>query len=72
MSLGVTLTQDDLKAIRRLFEQRWSAEIKNWKERGTDYCMWFVTCPDKKNIIITVTGQNLATTIDKALRKALD
>ena len=72
MSLGVTLTQDDLKAIRRLFEQRWTAEIMNWKERDTDYCMWFVRCPDKTGQHITTTGQSLATTIDRALSKALD
>ena len=72
MSLGVTLTQDDLKAIRRLFEQRWTADIRNWKERDTDYCMWFVSCPDKQGHHITETGQSLATTIDKVLSKALD
>jgi len=72
MILGVVLTTQDLEAIRELFEKRWMADIKNWKERDTDYCMWFVRCPDKRGSYITETGISLAETIDRVLRKALN
>lgn len=71
MSVGVTLSVDDLQAIARLYRLRWSGEIKNWKERDTDYCMWFVSCPDSRNSLIIETGQSLANTIDKLLQRAL-
>jgi len=69
MSVGVKLTNIDLQAIKKLYEVRWSAEIRNWKERDTDYCMWLVSCPDVRNCIITETGQSLADTITKLLQR---
>ena len=71
MSIGVTLTDKDLEAIRKLYTIRWSADIKNWKERDTDYCLWIVTCPDQRNTSITETGQSLSDTIERLLNSAL-
>lgn len=45
--VGVKLSTKDLQAIAKLYEIRWSADIRNWKERDTDYCLWLVSCPDK-------------------------
>ena len=72
MCIGVPLSEDDLQAISKLYRVRWYGEIKNWKERGTDYCMWFVTCPDKNNNLIAETGQSLSETIDRLLQRALE
>ena len=72
MSVGVTLTQKDLEAIRELYFKRWTAEISNWKEPNTDYCLWFVHCPNKTGALITETGNSLAETIDKLLQRALE
>ena len=70
MTIGVQLTQEDLKAVEKLFKVRWAAGIRNWKERETDYCIWLVSCPDKKGNYITETGQSLADTINVLLDKA--
>ena len=67
--MGVSLTQEDLEAIKRLYADRWYAEIKNWQERDTDYCIWFVTCHNSKGSLITKTGHSLASVIDKVLAK---
>ena len=72
MSVGVSLSNDDLIAIKRLYEVRWSGDIKNWKERGTDYCLWFVSCPNSKGQTISATGQSLAIVIDNLLLQALE
>ena len=72
MSVGVNLSFDDLQAVLRLYNLRWWAEIKNWKERNTDYCLWLVSCPDNRNNIITETGQSLGDTNDKLLHRALE
>ena len=72
MSVGVNLSFDDLQAVLRLYNLRWWAEIKNWKERNTDYWLWLVSCPDNRNNIITETGQSLGDTIDKLLHRALE
>ena len=32
--MGVSLTQEDLEAIKRLYADRWYAEIKNWQEQN--------------------------------------
>jgi len=69
MIIGVQLTQEDLRAVKKLFKVRWTATITNWKERETDYCMWSVSCPDKKNHHITETGNSLADTINALLAK---
>ena len=69
MSIGVVLTDDDLVAVRKLYANRWTADIKNWKERDTSYCIWIVTCPNQNNTYITETGQSLADTIKKVLER---
>mgnify|MGYP001247643782 CR=1 FL=1 len=70
MTIGVNLTNEDLQAVKRLYKTRWGGDIKNWKERDTDYCLWVVSCPDKNNGIITETGQILAEVIEKLLERA--
>ena len=72
MSIGVTLSENDLSAIKRLYEVRWTAEIRNWKETDTDYCLWLVSCPSTIGRILTEAGQCLATVIDKLLIRALE
>ena len=72
MSVGIHLSDEDLEAIRRLYKVRWYADIRSWKERDTDYCMWVVTCPDMTNQHITETGQALANTISRILERALN
>ena len=67
MSLGIEVSDEDLHAIRKLFSVRWNAGIKNWKERDTDYCLWFVQCPDNAGNYITKTGNSLADTIQAIL-----
>ena len=69
MSIGVELTFNDIIAIRRLFKERWTATIKNWKERGTDYCIWLISCPDNTGSYKTKTGQSLAATIEELLNE---
>ena len=49
MSIGVDLTEEDLQAIQKLYRVRWTAEIKNWKERDTYFCLWLVNCPNEHN-----------------------
>ena len=70
MTIGVYLTDKDLQAIKKLYQVRWAADIRNWKERDTDYCLWLVSCPDKNGDYITETGQSLADTINVLLDKA--
>ncbi len=65
--IGVELSDGDLEAIRVLYRARWSAELYNWKERGTDYCMWFVRIPDARNRFLVETGQSLEDTIYRLL-----
>ena len=72
MSIGVNLTEEDLQAVRKLYHLRWSGDIKNWKERGVDGCLWIVSCPDKDNGIITETGQILAEVIEKLLERVFE
>ena len=67
--LGVTLSKDDLKAIEKLFKYRWSASIRNWKERNVDGCQWIVECPDRRNIWQSETGIRLSDTINKLLER---
>ena len=67
--IGVILTKEDLQAIKKLYEVRWSADIRNWNERGVDGCMWIVTSPDKAGNWITETGSSLSKTIDKLLQR---
>jgi len=69
MSIGIELSNKDLEAVSQLYRVRWTAEISNWKERNTDYCMWFVRCPDKEGNFITETGQSLSETIYNLLKK---
>ena len=69
MSIGVNLTEEDLQAVKKLYSTRWAGDIKNWKERDTDYCLWIVSCPDKNNEIISETGQSLAEVIETLLKR---
>ena len=69
MAIGVELSNDDLEAVRVLYRERWTAEIHTWKERGTDYCLWFVSCPDHTGQFVTETGHSLAATIKRILHK---
>ena len=71
MSIGVILTDEDLQAIKRLYNVRWGGNILNWNVRDSDYCMWIVSCPDKRNQILIETGQSLAKTIDILLERVL-
>ena len=70
MSIGVNLTEEDLQAIRKLYCLRWTGDIRNWKERGVEECLWMVSCPDKHGNWIVETGQSLAQTIEILLKKA--
>lgn len=73
MSVGVTLNERDLQAVKKLFEVRWTADITNWKERDTEnYCLWKVTCPNQNNHLVSEWGNSLADTIDKVLLMALE
>ena len=73
MSIGVILTDEDLQAIKKLYQVRWTADIGNWKERGTEnFCLWKVTCPDQHNNSITEWGSSLADTIDKLLVRVVN
>lgn len=69
MSVGVNLSTEDLQAVAKLYAVRWGANIKNWKERDTDYCQWLVSCPNHKNSWISRTGTSLAETITKLLKE---
>jgi len=67
MYIGVDVSDKDLEAVKHLYKVRWTAQISNWKERDTDYCMWAVMCPDLQGHFITETGNSLADTIYKLL-----
>ena len=67
MTTGVSLSDEDLEAVRTLFTLKWSADIRNWKERDTDYCLWFVSCNTKNGYSITKTGHSLSQTIQDVL-----
>ena len=71
MSIGVELVDEDLEAIRTLYKVRWSANVSTWKERDTDFCLWFVSCPNQQGIFITETGQSLSQTIYRLLEMVL-
>jgi len=72
MTIGVNLTEEDLQAVRKLYRTRWTGDIKNWKERDTEDCLWIISCPDKNNEIITETGQILAEVIEKLLERVFE
>ena len=61
--IGVTLTERDLEAVARIYELKHSVDIRNWKERGIDTCLWFVRCPDSQGNWVTKSGNSLAETI---------
>ena len=69
--VGVELSNRDLEAITKLFKLRWSADIRNWNERGVEGCLWVITCPDKQGNWITRTGSSLCDTIDTILKEIL-
>ena len=68
MEIGVPLTNEDLQAIKKLFRVRWSADIRNWKERDVEGCLWIVTAPDKAGNWIIERGQSLEQTINPLLK----
>tara|TARA_R100000781_G_scaffold82741_2_gene50949 strand:+ start:2684 stop:2917 length:234 start_codon:yes stop_codon:yes gene_type:complete len=68
-SIGINLSNDDLKAIEKLFKYRWSASIRNWKERNVGGCQWIVECPDRRNVWQSETGIRLSDTINKLLER---
>ena len=72
MTIGVVLTDDDLQAVKKLYATRWGGDIKNWKDRDTDYCLWIVSCPDRNNAILSETGQRLAEVIEKLLERVFE
>ena len=72
MSVGVTLSSEDLAAIAKLYDLRWSADIRNWKERDVEGCLWIVRCPNTRNEWLCETGTDLSETIDKLLKQALE
>lgn len=67
MTVGVELTDEDLKAVRLLYKVRWTAQLNTWKERDTDYCLWFVTCPDLAGNLVSETGNVLSDVIHSLL-----
>ena len=69
MTIGVQLSSKDLQAVAKLYRVHWSATIRNWKERDTDYCLWMVSCPNRKNTWITRTGTSLEEVITNILRE---
>ena len=69
MSVGVVLSKEDLEAIATLYKVRWSANIRNWKERGVDGCLWVVICPDSAGSWVTRTGTSLSKTIMNLLKE---
>ena len=69
MAVGVKLSEEDLKAVAQLYEVRWSADIRNWKERGVDGCLWVVICPDLNGNWVIRTGTSLAETIIRILKE---
>lgn len=69
MSIGVELSDEDLEAVRKLYNVRWMAELKTWKERDTDYCLWFVSCPDLNGNVVKESGNVLSDTIYRLLEK---
>ena len=69
MPIGVTLSDKDVEAIKRLYEVRWCANIRNWNEREVDDCMWIGHCPDRTNNIISELGFPLHKVIDRLLDK---
>tara|TARA_Y100000593_G_scaffold95083_1_gene199337 strand:- start:6016 stop:6234 length:219 start_codon:yes stop_codon:yes gene_type:complete len=67
--VGVNLTEEDLKAIKKLYAIRWSADIRNWNERNVEGCLWKVTIPDLSGNWISETGSSLSKTIYKLLER---
>ena len=66
---GAHLSDDDLAAIRVLFEARYGATVGRWKERGVDHGLWFVTAQDPTTgVHETATSQCLATAIGEILQ----
>ena len=72
MSVGVKLSSEDLAAIAKLYDLRWAADIRNWKERGVEGCLWVVKGPNTRNEWLSETGTSLSQTIDNLLKQALE
>jgi len=69
VSVGIELSDEDLLAVKKLYSVRWSADIRNWNERGVQGCMWFVTCPDRKGNWLIETNSSLHEAIYSILDK---
>ena len=66
---GAHLSDDDLAAVRALFEARYGATVGLWKERGITHGLWFVTAEDPiTGVHETATSQCLATAIGEILQ----
>ena len=63
------LSDSDLAAIRTLFQERYTASITVWTERGNQSGegLWLVSCPDHVGTHVVGTGPSLSATIDKLL-----
>ena len=71
MEIGVSLTENDIQAVKKLFSLRWSASIRNWKEREVGGCLWMVSCPDMKGSWLTVTNPSLSEAINSLLKQII-
>ena len=70
-TVGITLTDVELEAVRTLFATVWSSTVtmRNWKEKETDnYCQWQIVLPDRTNRNFTVTDTSLEKAVDVALK----
>jgi len=63
------LSDSDLAAIRTLFQERYTASITVWTERGNQSGggLWLVSCPDHVGTHVSQTGQELGDTIARLL-----
>jgi hypothetical protein len=69
-TVGVTLSDEDLQALKKLYSTVWAANVtlRNWKEKGThNFCQWFIELPDKNNHNFTVSNNTLNEAVEKAL-----
>lgn len=69
--VGMTLSDEDVEAIKKLFSTVWCANVtlKNWKEKNTgNYCQWTISLPDKNNTTFNVMNTSLPDAVDVALK----
>ena len=71
IQVGMTLSDEDVEAIKKLFSTVWCADVtlKNWKEKNTgNYCQWTISLPDKNNTYFNVMNTSLSDAVDVALK----